>query len=896
MAPRRAAFVSPALTPWAAPTVAASPSAAARWAPRRAGARPCVTSVRRRPAAARRAGRTTPTAHDGCGSIWGDEPPLPAGGNVGAGGAAAAAVVAPSSGHCGHGHDHGHSHAHDHAHGHGAKHDDAAGGSAWSRLLAFVLEVREHLGVAIVGAGLLAVAVVAPAVGLPPAVAIAALGGSLALTGLPAVVASARTVVATRGRGTDVDVLMTLAAGAAIATGAPVEGALLTALYAGSHAAERAVTRKARGDLDALRALAPPTALRLPSADSAAVPTEVPLADVAVGDWLLVRAGEVAPADGTVASGSAFVSAEHLTGEAAPRAVAKGDPVPAGARAGDGALVLRVVRTGADSTVARISALVTEATRNRPAVTRLMDRFGVPYSRAVLIAALAVAVLLPFAPPPFRAPGWGGAGGSISRGLGVLVAASPCALVIGAPVAFLSSLSAAARRGVLVKGGAAALEAAATTATVAFDKTGTLTTGQLRLVGVDRFGDDDDAGDGEGYGRGGGGGASASHLSSLSRGNGAVGNGGGGWQSGSGAQAVAVAAALERNSVHPMATAILDRAAAGDVAPPPLDDFLTVPGHGLQGRMAGGGGGGGNGVADGAAGTAAAVSTVAPPSARVRFGRVPFVAAGRPGADADADADGAPAASDGFVSPAAAAWLEDAAAASSRRGESVAALGVEGVGATAAAAATGGTGGGEAYLFRFADAMRPEAAAGVAALKAAGLRVVMLTGDNAASAAAVAATVGGLDEVVASLTPAGKLDYVTAATAALAASPRGGRGDAGLLVVGDGINDAPALSAATVGVAVGLPTSSAAAAAAADVVLLRGAVTDVPWLVAKARSTRAVVTQNLVLALGLMALAVVPVTAGAIPLWQAVLLHEGSTVLVGLNGLRLLSDRLSSRF
>lgn len=845
--------------------------------------------------------RTTPTAHDGCGSIWGDEPPLPAGGKVGAGGAAAAAAAAaPSSSLCGHGHEHSHEHGHDHGHDHGHEHgaddEDAGGGNAWSRLLDLVLQAREHLGVAAVGAGLLAVAVLATPLGLPPAVAAAALGGSLTLTGLPAVVASARTVVATRGRGTDVDVLMTLAAIAAVATGAAIEGALLTALYAGSHAAERAVTRKARGDLDALRALAPPTALRLPSADSAAVPVEVPLADVAVGDWLLVRAGEVAPADGTVASGSAFVSAEHLTGEATPRAVSKGDPVPAGARAGDGALVLRVVRTGADSTVARITALVTEATRNRPAVTRMMDRFGVPYSRVVLLAALAVALLLPFAPPPFRAPGWGGPAGSISRGLGVLVAASPCALVIGAPVAFLSALSAAARRGVLVKGGAAALEAAATTATVAFDKTGTLTTGQLRLVGVDRFGDDEDDYD-EGYARGMGGTTPSSpYLSSLSGSNGNVDNCDDSWRGGSGAQAVAVAAALERNSVHPMATAILDRAAAGDVAPPPLDDFLTVPGHGLQGRMAGGGSGSadGNGAADGAPWAAAAVPALAPPSARVRFGRVPFVAAGRP--DAGANADGAPATADGFVSPAAAAWLEGAAAASSHRGESVAALGVEGVGAAAAATASSaatGADGGEAYLFRFADAIRPEAAAGVAALKAAGLRVVMLTGDNSASAAAVATTVGGLDEVVASLTPAGKLDYVVAATETLASR---GRGDAGLLVVGDGINDAPALSAATVGVAVGLPTSSAAAAAAADVVLLRGAVTDVPWLVAKARSTRVVVAQNLVLALGLMVLAVVPVAAGAIPLWQAVLLHEGGTVLVGLNGLRLLSDRLSSRF
>jgi len=813
----------------------------------------------------------------------------------------AAAAAAAHGGGCSHGAGHDHDDAHGHGHAGAADADGDRGGGVgwWSRLVAAILDARDNLSIAAVGGGLLALAAVAPPLGLPPALAAAALGGSLALTGFPAIVASARTVVATRGRGTDVDVLMTLAAVAAVATGAPLEGALLTALYAASHAAERAVTRKARGDLDALHALAPPTALRLPAADSAAVPTEVRLADVAVGDWLLVRSGEVAPADGVVASGSAFITAEHLTGEAAPRSVAKGDPVPAGARAGDGALVLRVVRTGADSTVARITALVTEATRNRPAVTRVMDRFGVPYSRGVLVAALAVAVLLPFAPPPLRAAGWGGATGSINRGLGVLVAASPCALVIGAPVAFLSALSAAARRGVLVKGGAAALEAAAGTTAVAFDKTGTLTTGQLRLVGVDRFGDEDGGvGDGDG-----GGGASLPYRSSP-LGNGVVaadgrGAGSNGAAAGtrrratSGAAAVAVAAALERNSVHPMATAILDRAAASSVAPPPLDDFLTVPGHGLQGRMAGGSAGAAPGPAPAAA---TATSVAAPPSARVRFGRVPFVAAGQPGAAGGAAADG-------FVSPDAAAWLEATAAAASRRGESVAALGVEGVGAGGGGGGGGGGSdghGGEAYLFRFADAVRPEAAAGVAALKAAGVRVVMLTGDNAASAASVAAAVGGLDEVVAGLTPAGKLDYVTARAGggggdggSGGSGGGGGGGGGGLMVVGDGINDAPALSAATVGVAVGLATSSAAAAAAADVVLLRGAVTDVPWLVAKAQSTRAVVQQNLLLALGLMVLAVVPVAAGAIPLWQAVLMHEGGTVLVGLNGLRLLSDRLS---
>jgi Zn2+/Cd2+-exporting ATPase len=198
--------------------------------------------------------------------------------------------------------------------------------------------------------------------------------------------------------------------------------------------------------------------------------------------------------------------------------------------------------------------------------------------------------------------------------------------------------------------------------------------------------------------------------------------------------------------------------------------------------------------------------------------------------------------------------------------------------------------GDDIFLFCLRDQVRAEARAGVAQLKRQGLKVSVLTGDAEGSARLVARDVGGLDGIVANATPESKLAHIRAL--------HGGgdgvtarRGDGGVVMVGDGVNDAPALAAATVGIACGL--SSAAAVQAADVVLVRTDLRDVAWYVRKANSTQAIVKQNLVLALGLMVVAVVPTLAGAVPLWLAVTLHEGGSVLVGLNGLRLLSDRLS---
>jgi Zn2+/Cd2+-exporting ATPase len=196
--------------------------------------------------------------------------------------------------------------------------------------------------------------------------------------------------------------------------------------------------------------------------------------------------------------------------------------------------------------------------------------------------------------------------------------------------------------------------------------------------------------------------------------------------------------------------------------------------------------------------------------------------------------------------------------------------------------------GDDTYLLMFRDQVRKEAAAGITSLKRQGLSISLLTGDSSGSAHLVERSVGGLDEVIANATPESKLEHIRAL------QNRRSQGSSelrGVIMVGDGVNDAPALAAATVGIACGL--SSATAVHSADVVLVRTDLRDLAWYVRKAACTQMIAKQNLAIALVLMLIAVTFTLSGAAPLWMAVILHEGGTVLVGLNGLRLLSDRMS---
>lgn len=657
----------------------------------------------------------------------------------------------------------------------------------------------------------------------------------LLLTGIPAFVESALRVWQSRGRDVDVDALMTLAAGAAIVSGAALEGALLTTLYAVSRAVEHAVTAKARADLDRLSDLAPALALRLPAGNFHAAPTSVPVSDVQIGDHLLVRSGEIVPCDGFVADSSAFISVQHLTGETNPRTVQKGDAVPAGARTVDAPLVVRVSKLGAESTMARISRLVTSAQSNRPRVTRFFDQYSKIYTRIILCLAASFAVLL----PPLTGMRYTGKTGSLKRSLGFLVASSPCALVVGAPVAYLATLSASARRGILVKSGPKALDATASAHHIVFDKTGTLTTGNLRLISVLEVIPQRTSS------------SSAERQNICSR-----------EVNGEKLRhVVAVAAALERGAVHPIANAIMKKASdlgldSQQSSCQPLKTVTVVPGQGVKGVLCGP-----SMLERGPVSVDAEfVANQRHEEIEVRLGRISF------------------AAPDGISSDQFNKLTSD-------------------VGSNVVTALRYND---QVYLFSFQDEVRDEAIDGVALLKKEGLQVSLLTGDGEVAAQLVADAVGGVDGIVCNATPESKLDRIKSLHSASKAPklrPRSSQSSSqvnprgGVVMVGDGVNDAPALAAATVGIACGL--SSATAVQAADVVLVRTDLRDIAWYIRKSNATQTIVKQNLGIALGLMLVAVVPTLAGSVPLWLAVALHEGGTVVVGLNGLRLLSDRFS---
>lgn len=566
----------------------------------------------------------------------------------------------------------------------------------------------------------------------------------------------------------NIDVLMTLAAFSSVLIGNGMEGGLLLVLFALSGSMEDAVTEKAKGAISSLKRLVPTKACVL-QPDGTVI--ERSIRDIDVETLVLVKSGEMVPLDGVVAAGSSSVNLVHLTGESLPVPKQVDDLLPAGAMNLEGAMTLRVTRTSADSTLARIIKLVTQAQEARPKLQRWFDRLSERYAISIILAAAAFAIGLPFiASMPFL-----GFEGSLYRALAFLIAASPCALIIAIPIAYLSAVSACARRGILLKGGVV-LDALTTCQVIAFDKTGTLTTGQLSCQL-----DESDSG-------------------SFSR-----------------ANALAVAAAMEQNAVHPIAKAIVTLAQQERAPFVPLQGFKTVPGYGLEATAQ---------LPEG--GTPAAI------------GRLEFILP--------------------KLSPERASLLTQRMEASAKVGELQAILLL----------------GESLFIFRFKDTVRPEMRETLGRLKQLGRwRLLMLTGDREASARKIASEIG-LDEYYADLKPEDKLEYVAQISH-----------DRGLAMVGDGINDAPALARATVGISMG-KVGSASAAEASDVVLLQDNLEYIDWLMLKALQTQAIVKQNLTLAVLAIIFASSLALVGIVPLWLAVVMHEGGTVLVGLNALRLL--------
>ena len=616
----------------------------------------------------------------------------------------------------------------------------------------------------------------------------------------------------------NIHVLTTLAVFGTVALGCALEGALLLVLFATAHAVEERLSHTAAGDLRALWARVPAQATTVEwtaSGPDLSTATSVACADVAPGAMLLVRAGTQVPLDGVVMHGSALLSLEHLTGEAAPIAVRLNDEVPAGATNADGVLVIKATRRLTDSTPARIARLTAAAQQRRPRVQRLLDTLSDKYSLCVLLLTFCIAG----AGPAVLGIPFAGSGGAMYRAFAFLSAAAPCALLM-APLAYVAAIGAAAQRGALIRGGLT-LDALADCGAVALDKTGTLTTGILGLTGIQTVA----AG-------------SSQHASTAV-------------DAPHNLLPLAAAVALERRTAHPVARAVLAAAEASPAAVPEAEvtDFKALHGAGVEGALA-------------------LAHAGAPATLHARFGAVDYVAE--------------------LCTAEEAAALRQAAGGSER---------TDVVSALLLAPLPGGTAAAQRHLrlFFFSDSVKDRAAAAVAALRdgrgqKGGIapRVVMLTGDNGPSALSVASRLGlPAADVRSGLSPLDKMRAIEALRGELCQP--GWKGGSRVLMVGDGINDAPALAAADVGVAIAA-TPSEAAAAAADVLLLStNSVALLPELLALARKTRAIVRQNILIAGVSIAAAALPAVAGVFPLWLAVLLHEGSTLLVAVNSVRLLA-------
>ncbi|MBS4168200.1 heavy metal translocating P-type ATPase [Parachlamydia sp. AcF125] len=588
------------------------------------------------------------------------------------------------------------------------------------------------------------------------------------LAGIPALIESLEDLAVLD---INIDILMTLAAFSSVLIGSGMEGGLLLVLFALSGSMEEAVTTKAKGAMSSLYKLSPTLACVMTPQGTL---IERSVKEIKVGTHILVKAGQVVPLDGKVVEGTSSVNLVHLTGENFPVIKKVGDLVPAGARNLDGFLTLEVFRTSNDSTLAKIIQLVTQAQEARPRLQRWFDTVSRRYAITIILLSLLFATSLPWLLNlPFL-----GTEGSLYRALAFLIAASPCALIIAIPIAYLSAISACARRGILLKGGLS-LDALASCSAIAFDKTGTLTTGDLTVEAIEPIGQ------------------TAHSLE----------------------EALKIAYTLEMNAVHPIAKAILKHGQQANITPLLLSAFKSIPGYGLEAHVASSQG-----------------------EVKIYLGRPEYMMAHLSAEKAEALR----------------AKIEEF----QQKGELLTVLLIEQ----------------DLFLFRFRDTPRNLIKETLQKIKKEwNLILVMLTGDHRASAKRIAEDLGIL-EYHADLTPEGKLRHVSH----LAQSR-------GLAMIGDGINDAPALARATVGICMG-KVGSTSAIDASDIVLLQDNIDQLHWLIKKAHQTQRIVRQNLTLAGLAIVLASLPALLGVIPLWLAVILHEGGTVLVGLNGLRLMRD------
>jgi Cd2+/Zn2+-exporting ATPase len=554
--------------------------------------------------------------------------------------------------------------------------------------------------------------------------------------------------------------LMSLAVGGALAIGKWPEAAMVVFLFALAETIEALSLERARHAIKSLSALAPETAEVL----LGGAWNDMPVARVGVGSRIRVRAGTRVPLDAQVASGCAALNQAPITGESMPVDKQAGDVLYAGSIVTDGVVEATTTAVAGDSTLARIAAAVQHAHAQRAPTQRFVDQFARYYTPAVVLLALLAALL----GPPLFGGGWSAWG---YQALVMLVIACPCALVVSTPVTVVSALAAAARHGILVKGGAY-LESGRLLKAIALDKTGTLSHGTPSLTDAVALGD-----------------------MPID-------------------QCLLMAASLDEHSAHPVAQALVRgwRARQDCAATLPVQHFGVLEGRGVTGQVDG----------------------------------RPWHLGNRRLVDEL-----------GMCSPA----LDQRLAALEAQGKTTVIL---------CAPA------GPVAVFGLADTLRPESIEAVAALKALGIDTIMLTGDNHGAAATIAAQLG-IQDVRSKLLPAEK----QAAVAELAKR----HGKVGM--VGDGVNDAPALASADIGFAMGA-AGTATALESADVAIMDDDPRKIATFIALSKRTASVLRQNIALALGLKIVFLSLALGGHATLWMAVFADLGASLLVVCNGLRLL--------
>lgn len=553
-----------------------------------------------------------------------------------------------------------------------------------------------------------------------------------------------------------VDAIALLSMSAALALGQPLAGAVVALMYSGGNVLEEIAIARAERDLRSLVDRAPRQAHRKSSGRI----EEVPIEDVAIGDELLVRGGEIVPVDGVVASLSATIDESAVTGEPIPVEKRRGNAVLSGSLNAGEAFQLNVTAAAGESTYAGIVRMVTAAQTAKAPFVRLADRYALIFLPVTLVIAFVAWFV----------------SGDLTRSLAVLVAATPCPLILAAPVAFIAGVAQAARRGILVKGGGA-LEALARAHTVLFDKTGTLTVGGARLLSVEVApGEDPD-------------------------------------------EVLMLGASLEQASHHVLAKAVVAAAADRGLELKPPDRVKEAMGSGL------------NGVIDGR---------------RVTVGSREMLPS--------------------RVAPS--PWELRAIRRASWRSALIVFVAVDGrlIGA-----------------LLLADELRADTPRAIRLLRDAGIaRMVMVTGDRAAAAQAIGAALD-LDAVLADRVPSDKVEAV--------------RSEQRLhptIMVGDGINDAPALAVADVGVALGARGASASSEAA-DVVILADRLDRVGEAIMIAQRARRIALQSIFVGMGLSLVAMIAAAAGWLSPVPAAIVQEVIDVAVILNALRALVPSLVSR-